>query len=276
MVSLMNNLDPTSNPQVNTLLLDLLSSAKSVLGKNFVGMYLSGSLAIGDFDDNSDVDFVFIIKDKVSDAQLLDLQEMHVRLHNIDSKWATCLEGYYILQSELQHYDADNPWHLYLDNGSSELVVVRDNHKNWIFERFVLQELGIILEGPKPQNLFDPISPDDLRQTLLVELRSWMKELLDDPRLLNNRWRQSFVVLSLCRMLYTFQHDTVISKQAAVEWAKKSLDPHWKDLIERAWAERPNPPLKARMQAEQEDVEATPGFIRYALELSQQYDKLAR
>ncbi len=272
----MNNLTPTPNPQVNTLLLDLLSSAKSVLGNLFVGMYLSGSLAIGDFDADSDVDFIFVIKDKVSDAQLLALQEMHTRLHNINSKWATCLEGYYILQSELQHYDATDPWHLYLDNGSSELLVVRENHKNWIFERFVLQEFGIILEGPKPQSLFNPISPNDLRQTLLMELHSWMKEILDDPRLLNNRWRQSFVVLSLCRMLYTFEYGKVISKQAAVEWAIKSLDPDWKNLIERAWAERPTPPLKARMQAEPEDAEATPGFIRYALGLSQQYDRPAK
>jgi hypothetical protein len=203
------------------------------------------------------------------------LQNMHIRLHNLDSKWATCLEGYYILQSELQNYDANNPWHLYLDNGSSELVVVRDNHKNWVFERFVLQELGIIVEGPKPQNLFAPVSADELRQTLLVELHSWVKELLDDPKLLRNRWRQSFVVLSLCRMLYTLQHGMIISKQAAVQWAKNALDPRWTSLIERAWAERPNPPMKARMQAEQEDAEATPGFIRYALQLSQQYKKPA-
>lgn len=190
----MKNNNPTLNAEVNALLLDLLSSAKSILGNLLVGMYLSGSLAIGDFDDDSDVDFIFIITDKVSDAQLFALQSMHIRLHNLDSKWATCLEGYYILQSELQHYDADNAWHLYLDNGSSELVVVTDNHKNWVFEQFVLQELGIIVEGPKAQSLFAPVSADDLRQTLLVELHSWMKELLDDPTLLKNRWRQSFVV----------------------------------------------------------------------------------
>lgn len=272
----MNISSSTPNPQVNVLLVDLLSSSKSILGNLFVGMYLSGSLAIGDFDDDSDVDFIFIIKDKVSDVQLLALQEMHVRIHNIDSKWATCLEGYYIPQGELQHYNADDAWHLYLDNGSSELVVVKDNHKNWIFERFVLQELGIIVEGPKPQSLFEPVSPDGLRHTILVELNSWMNEILGEPKLLNNRWRQSFVVLSLCRMLYTLQHGKVISKQAAVQWAKKSLDSRWANLIERAWAERPNPPLKAQMQAEPEDAAATPGFIRYVLELSQQYGKPAQ
>lgn len=270
---LMNNTNPTPNLEVNSLLLDLHSSAKSILENCFVGTYLSGSLAIGDFDDDSDIDFIVIVNDKVSDDQLLALQAMHIRIHDIDSKWATCLEGYYIPQGELLHYDKDTAWHLYLDNGSKELVVVEDNHKDWVFERFVLQEHGITVEGPKPQSLFAPISPDDLRQTLLPELLSWAKDILSDPASLNNRWFQSFAVLSICRMLYTFQHGTVVSKLAAVQWAKKSLDTRWTRLIERAWAERPNPPLKVRMQAEQEDAEATPGFIKYALELSQQYEK---
>lgn len=270
---LMNNTTPTPDPEVNSLLLDLRSSAKSILGNCFVGMYLSGSLAIGDFDDESDIDFIIIINEKISDVQLLKLQAMHIRIHGLDSKWATCLEGYYIPQAELHHYDKDTAWHLYLDNGSKELVVVKDNHKDWVFERFVLQEHGITVEGPKPQSLFVLISPDELRQTLLPELRGWAENILGDPTSLNNRWFQSFAVLSICRMLYTFQHGTVVSKLAAVQWAKKSLDTRWTKLIERAWAERPNPPLKVHMQTEQEDAEATPGFIRYALELSQQYEK---
>jgi hypothetical protein len=271
----MNSINPTPHPEVNSLLLDILSSAKSILGDLFVGMYLSGSLAIGDFDDDSDIDFIIIITEKVSDAQLSALQAMHSRIHDIDSKWATCLEGYYILQDELLHYEPDAAWHLYLDNGSRDLVAVKDNEKNWVFERFVLQEYGITVEGPNPQDLFAPISPDDLRQVLLVELRGWAENILGNPEWLNNRWFQSFAVLTLCRMLYTLQRGAVVSKLAAVEWAKESLDARWTRLIERAWSERPNPPLKARMQAEQEDADFTPGFIRYALEFSQQYEKSA-
>ena len=273
---LMNNKNPTLDPAVNTLLLDILSSAKSILENHFIGMYLSGSLAIGDFDTDSDIDFIIIITEKVSDAQLLALQAMHARIHDIDSKWATCLEGYYILKGELQNYDTSTRWHLYLDNGSRELVVVEDNHKDWVFERFVLQEHGITVEGPNPKSIFIPISPNNLQQTLLVEFRNWVKDILSNPEALNNRWFQSFVVLTFCRMLYTFKHGTVASKLASVEWAKKSLDTHWTKLIERAWAERPNPPIKVHMKTEQEDAEATPGFIKYALELSEQYEKLMK
>lgn len=268
---LMPNMKPTSDPELNTLLLDFLVNARSILKENFIGMYLTGSLAVGDFDDDSDVDFAILIRNKASEEQLLALQTMHIRLHHADTKWATCLEGYYIVQRELHHYDVNNAWHLYLDNGSKDLEVVTDNHKDWVFERFVLQEYAIILEGPSPKSLFETIPVKVLQKTVFTELHRWSNEILDNPDSLHNRWRQSFVVLSLCRMLYTLQFGTVVSKAVAMQWAKESLDPKWISLIERAWAERPNPPLKARMQAEQEDVKATPIFIRHVLEFSKQY-----
>lgn len=265
------NMNPTSDPELNGLLSDLLISAKSILKDNFIGMYLTGSLAVGDFDNESDIDFVIMIRSRTSEEQLLELQKMHLRLHHVDTKWATCLEGYYILQSELQHYDADNAWHLYLDNGSKDLEAVMDNHKDWVFERFVLQEYALTLDGPDPRSLFEGIPVQVLQKNVFNELQRWSNEVLDNPASLNNRWFQSFMVLSLCRMLYTLQFGAIVSKAVAMKWAKDSLDVKWIRLIERAWEERPNPPMKARMQAEQEDVETTPGFIRYVLEYGRQY-----
>jgi predicted nucleotidyltransferase len=265
------NARPTPDTELNKLLSDLLTSARSILKENFIGMYLTGSLAVGDFDNESDVDFVIMIRSKVTEEQLLELQKLHLRLHHADTKWATCLEGYYIIQSELQHYDADNAWHLYLDNGSKDLETVTDNHKDWVFERFVLQEYALTLEGPDPKSLFEAIPVLVLQKNVFTEMHRWSNEVLDHPASLNNRWFQSFMVLSLCRMLYTLQFGAIVSKATAMGWAKESLDLKWTRLIERAWEERPNPPMKARMQAEQEDVEATPDFIRYVLGYSRQY-----
>jgi hypothetical protein len=267
---LTTNASPTPDPELNVLLSDLLTSAKLILKENFIGMYLTGSLAVGDFDAESDVDFVIMLHEKVSEKQLLELQKLHVHLHHTDTKWATCLEGYYIVQAELQHYDADAAWHLYLDNGSKDLEAVTDNEKDWVFERFVLQEYALILDGPDPKSLFEAIPAQVLQKNVFTEMHRWSNEVLDNPASLNNRWFQSFMVLSLCRMLYTLKFGAIASKVAAMGWAKESLDPKWIKLIERAWNERPNPPMKARMQAEQEDVDATPGFIRYVLEYSKQ------
>ena len=49
--------DPTAYPDVNAVLAELSASVQTVLGHHFVGMYLYGSLALGDFNPrSSDID----------------------------------------------------------------------------------------------------------------------------------------------------------------------------------------------------------------------------
>jgi hypothetical protein len=46
-----------NHPEVNSVLQKLLSGVRALLGDHFVGMYLDGSLAIGDFEPGkSDLD----------------------------------------------------------------------------------------------------------------------------------------------------------------------------------------------------------------------------
>jgi hypothetical protein len=52
---------PTPYSDVNAVLDGLLSGVKQILGPRFVGMYLGGSLATGDFDPlRSDIDFLVV------------------------------------------------------------------------------------------------------------------------------------------------------------------------------------------------------------------------
>jgi hypothetical protein len=61
---------------------------REILGSNFVGAYLQGSFAVGDFDVHSDVDFIIAIKEELADEQIDALQIMHERIYNVDSEWA--------------------------------------------------------------------------------------------------------------------------------------------------------------------------------------------
>jgi predicted nucleotidyltransferase len=75
----------TPYPDVNAVLLELLSGVQSILGNHFIGMYLDGSLASGDFDQDSDVDFVVVTNDEISGDLFSALQAMHERIATIDS-----------------------------------------------------------------------------------------------------------------------------------------------------------------------------------------------
>ena len=57
---------PTPYPELNSVLQDLVESVQSVLGTKFVGAYLQGSFAVGDFDLHSDVDFIMVIEEELS------------------------------------------------------------------------------------------------------------------------------------------------------------------------------------------------------------------
>src|SRR4051812_45976805 len=54
-------MQPTSHPNINTLLTELVSEMEKVLGEKLVGLYLYGSLVTGDFDDDiSDIDLLAV------------------------------------------------------------------------------------------------------------------------------------------------------------------------------------------------------------------------
>ena len=55
------------------------STLRSVLGDTFVGLYPLGSLAIGDFDLTSDVDFMVVTSDELDPAWMTTYQPAAVR-----------------------------------------------------------------------------------------------------------------------------------------------------------------------------------------------------
>ena len=98
---------PTPYPDVNAVLNLLLSSVQTVLGDHFVGLYLYGSLASGDFDpQRSDIDFVVVTAGELPDDMIAALETMHTRIWASGLKWAAKLEGSYLPQATLRRYDS--------------------------------------------------------------------------------------------------------------------------------------------------------------------------
>ena len=78
------HLDPTPFPTVNVLLADLLAQMRPILGGDLIGLYLDGSLALGDFDPaTSDVDFIAAIARPLSPEAFDALAALHLSLIHI-------------------------------------------------------------------------------------------------------------------------------------------------------------------------------------------------
>lgn len=142
--------NPTPYPEVNWLLKDLLESMQAILGDHFIGMYLDGSLAGGDFDQDSDIDFIVVTDIEVTEGLFLALQAMHDRLATTDSCWAIQLEGSYISQQALRRYDPTNALHPNIERGVGERLKMIHHDAAWVIHRYVLRERGITLAGPAP------------------------------------------------------------------------------------------------------------------------------
>ena len=69
---------PTPYEDVNAVLAHFAAQARAILGRDFVGMYLYGSLALGDFNpDGSDIDFIVVARGEIAPEQVAALAEMH-------------------------------------------------------------------------------------------------------------------------------------------------------------------------------------------------------
>jgi Domain of unknown function (DUF4111)/Nucleotidyltransferase domain len=266
--------DPSSQPtpyaDLNVVLRDLITRVRNVLGDNFIGAYLQGSFAVGDFDIYSDVDFLILLKEDISGEHLPPLQVLHADIFKLDSPWAQHLEGSYIPNAALARRPPPPRKFLYLDHGSTELV--RSAHDDSLVVYWSLREKGITLIGPEPRGLLPPVPVDALRQEVLDTMHTWREHLLNNPNEMDNRFYQPFAVLSYCRMLHTLEGGTVESKRAGAMWAKDALHSRWHQLIQRAWDARPgDPSLKVRQKADTSDLRSTWDFMEYALDFSRHW-----
>jgi predicted nucleotidyltransferase len=249
----------TAFSELDGVLEALVSGVREVLGQNLVGVYLQGSFAVGDADDWSDADFLVVTEEPVGERERPELDELHRRLFDLPLHWAKHVEGSYIDRRLLRTPDPARTKLLFLDHGSQELVW--DDHCNTSYVRWVLREHGILLAGPNPRDLVDQMSPDLLRDEARERLPEWVEWAQGLAEL--NRWQQPYIVISLCRILWTIEHGTVVSKRAAGEWALGVLDPEWSPLIQHALDDRPDPVGRWHQPAAAGDVERTRAFVGY-------------
>lgn len=228
---------PTPYPDVNEILNLLLANSKQILGDQFIGMYLYGSLSSGDFNlKTSDIDFLVVTKDALPDNTISELESMHQRIWANGLKWASKLEGSYVPQTDIRRHD---PNHAPSPAVNERKFSVEKRGSDWILQRHVIREWGVVLAGPDPKALIDPVSPDDIRRAALGILKEWWFPMLEDASWLKSHGREyhAFAILTMCRALHALKHGKIVSKPVAARWAQNELDSNWSQVIERSLAQ---------------------------------------
>jgi len=246
----------TPYPEIDALLNELWAGTQAILRDQWVGIYLSGSLAAGDFDPlRSDIDFVIITTGKLPAHLIQSLAALHTRLIGCYPVWGKRLEGPYIPLSSLRCYDPAAADYPSAQTGGS--FGIDRQGIDGVIQRHILREHGVVIAGPAPQDLIDLVPPADLRRASAGILKEWWLPQLQDQHRLLERAYQAYAVLTMCRILYTLASGEVVPKPRAARWVQQSLEPRWTFLIERALTWQPDDDVN--------DLEETLGFIRYTL-----------
>jgi hypothetical protein len=225
--------NPTPYPEINLVLNELLAGAKSALGEQFVGMYLYGSLSSGDFSlDTSDVDFLFVTEGELPGERVLELEMLHQRLWASGSKWAYKLEGAYVPKTLIRRHDPSAPP---CPTVNEHAFYVARLGSDWIIQRHILRN-GLVVEGPSPVELIDPVTGDEVRASVLQIMKEWWEPMLNNPAWLDERGPEYkvYAVVSMCRVLYTLEHKEIASKPVSARWALTQVDEAQKAQIEDA------------------------------------------
>jgi len=258
----------TSYPEVNAAAHELLTSIQTRLGPQFVGMYLLGSLALGDFHpQSSDLDLVVVTVGTLADETVAALQDLHQRFDHTASPWAARIDAAYLPQDALRESVPTAARYPILEWPG--LLALEPLEPGWPMQRYTLREYGVVVSGPDPRSLLGPVHPDELRRASAAIVAGWQARAQGDPdwvAWLQRRSHHTFVALTLCRLLYTLDTGSVASKPAATCWVERTLASRWSELIGRATTEQ-----HATGEAPDDEIHDTLALLEYTNAQYQQW-----
>jgi hypothetical protein len=196
----------------------------------------------------------------VSDSEFEALAALHARIPSRENEYSRIYEISYVDRASLKGFGRGERIHPTV--GADWPFARADHADNFVFERWVVREHGIVLVGPDPKTLIDPISADDLLAAVRAELRRYMVwvEANEPPEWLATRDYQALAIETVCRLLYTLETGEIATKPRAVDWALAKLPEPWRSLA--VWSRKHH----ADKSTDPTKIPEVMSFLRWAAE----------
>lgn len=207
--------------------------------------YIYGSVVLGAFNyGKSDIDFLAVVKRKVTEADINILHKIHGDMQKKFHK--TILDGMYLLKDDIGSLNKCEIPCLRFNDG--EFKGFRTFDRNSV-DAFEIKQYGISVKGQEIDSLNYTVNFDILISNMRDNLNTyWLKwanayrrfpsieyiNLLVSPKVIE--WG----VLGVSRLYYTFMEKDITSKVGAGEYALQTVPQKWHKIINESMRLRKN------------------------------------
>ena len=217
-----------AHSDVSDLLADIHARLTRLLGENLVGSYVFGSVASDGYDPGvSDVDLLVVTARPLVAADYARLQQMHDALVAWREQWKDRIEVAYLSRQALRTFKERTSEIGIISPGEPFHVVSAG--RDWLMNWYDVREHAIVVAGPDPKTLINPITRSELKACIRDYVRLFPERVRDN----SHRGSDAYAVLTMCRSLHTNVVGETATKRVAVEWAA-SRYPEWSHLISQA------------------------------------------
>ncbi|WJE52338.1 DUF4111 domain-containing protein [Bacillus cereus] len=197
------------------------------VNEKLIGVYVYGSIALGAFHlETSDVDFVTVTREAVSEAQKLQISELHKKLSK--TTLGKRMDGMYIPFADLGKFNEEMQQYVYCADGKINIGHWDVNAVTW----WTLKHRGITITGKEASELPFEVPWSEVVETMKYNVKQYWSEKVSRPYLfLIEEWVESAVV-TMGRILYTLEQKTIVSKDEGLQYMLKSSNDKWKPLLQ--------------------------------------------
>ena len=215
------------------LINEIVAVSREIIGEQLTGIYLHGSLAMGCFNpDKSDIDFIIVIGDNISDEQKMRFMERIVVLNG--QAPAKGLEMSIVLRKYCDPFIYPTPFELHFspahlqwfcDRPQDYIQNMKGEDKDLAAHFTIIRQYGIVLYGEKIESVFVEVPRQNYVDSIWEDVRNAREEILKQPM---------YITLNLCRVLAFRKDGLYLSNTEGAKWAIERLPAEYTAVISSA------------------------------------------
>lgn len=207
----------------------LVKQYSNILKENLSGIYLHGSLAMGCYTEQSDIDFLVVVNHPLDAAAKRALVDEILALRESPKKG---IEMSVILKKYAQCFQYPTPFELHYSEAFREAyakdrtyVCDKGTDYDLAAHMFIIRHRGQCLTGEAIADMFTDLPEQYYIDSILRDIQNTREDIIDNP---------VYCILNLCRVLYYLRSRVISSKLEGGLWGIKHFPQKYAELLKTA------------------------------------------